>query len=255
MDLRLKGKKAIVTGASRGIGRAIAECFADEGCDVGICARGADGVKATVAALQAKGVKAFGEAVDVGKGDEIRRWVANMDKALGGFDIYVSNVSALSIATADEAGWRHALDVDIMGTVNGVEAALPVIERSSSAGAIIFISTTGAIQVYGPRKPYPSVKSAMLAYMKHLSHDVAKKGIRVNAVSPGSIFFEGGVWDKRKREEPERYERMLKLNPLGRFGKPEEIAAGVVFLASPVSGYTSGTNLVIDGASTVRIQN
>ncbi|MSP48178.1 MAG: SDR family oxidoreductase [Alphaproteobacteria bacterium] len=254
MDLKLKGRKAIVTGGSRGIGRAIAEAFADEGCDVGICARGEDGVKAAVAALRAKGVKAVGEAVDIADGDAVRRWVANMDKALGGFDIYVSNVSALSVATADEAGWRHALDVDVMGTVNGVEAALPVIERSD-AGSVIFIATTGAVQVYGPRKPYPSVKSAILAYMKHLSHDVAKKGIRVNAVSPGSIFFEGGVWDLRKRNEPERYERMLKLNPLGRFGKPEEVAAGVVFLASPVSGYTSGTNLVIDGASTIRIQN
>ena len=254
MDLKLRGRKALVTGGSRGIGRAIAECFADEGCDVGICARGADGVKTAVAALKARGVKAAGEAVDVADGNALRRWVANMDKELGGFDIYVSNVSALSIANADEAGWRHALDIDIMGTVNGVEAAMPVLERSNAA-SIVIISTTGAVQVYGPRKPYPSVKSAMLAYMKHLSHDVAKKGIRVNAVSPGSIFFEGGVWDQRKKNEPERYERMLKLNPLGRFGKPEEIAAGVAFLASPVSGYTSGTNLFIDGASTTRIQN
>lgn len=254
MDLKLRGRKAIVTGGSRGIGRAIAECFADEGCDVGICARGADGVKTAVEALKKKGVRAFGEAIDIGKGDEIRRWVANMDKALGGFDIYVSNVSALSVAGGDEAGWRHALDVDVMGTVNGVEAALPVLEKSDCA-SVIFIATTGAVQVYGPRKPYPSVKSAVLAYMKHLSHDVAKLGIRANAVSPGSIYFEGGVWDQRKKNEPERYERMLKLNPLGRFGKPEEIGAAVVFLASPVSGYTSGTNLVIDGASTVRIQN
>ncbi len=256
MDLKLKGRKAIVTGGSRGIGRAIADYLADEGCHVGICARGADGVKATVEALKKKGVNAAGEAVDISKGDEIRRWVANMDKALGGFDIYVSNVSALSVATSDEAGWRTALDTDIMGTVNGVEAALPVIERSSDAGSVIFIATTGAVQVYGPRKPYPSVKSAILAYMKHLSHDVAKKGIRSNAVSPGSIYFEGGVWDQRKKNEPERYERMLKANPLGRFGRPEEIAAAVAFLASPaVSGWTSGTNIVIDGGSTVRIQN
>ncbi|MBI1775149.1 MAG: SDR family oxidoreductase [Proteobacteria bacterium] len=254
MDLKLKGRKAIVTGGSRGIGRAIAEFFADEGCDVGICARGEAGVKAAVTALEARGVKAVGEAVDVANGDSIRRWVANMDKALGGFDVYVSNVSALSVAGADEAGWRHALDVDIMGSINGVEAALPVLERSSCA-SVVFIATTGAVQVYGPRKPYPSVKSALLAYMKHLSHDVAAKGIRVNAVSPGSIYFEGGVWDQRKKNEPERYARMLALNPLGRFGKPEEIAAGVVFLSSPLSGYTSGTNLVIDGASTVRIQN
>ena len=145
-------------------------------------------------------------------------------------------------------------DIDI-GAVNGVEAALPVLEKSDCA-SVIFIATTGAVQVYGPRKPYPSVKSAVLAYMKHLSHDVAKKRAvpRQHRVR-GLDLFRGRGLGPRKKNEPERYERMLKLNPLGRFGKPEEIGAGVVFLASPVSGYTSGTNLVIDGASTVRIQN
>ena len=129
----------------------------------------------------------------------------------------MSRTDSVSVATSDEAGWRTALDTDIMGTINGVEAALPVIERSSDAGSVIFIATTGAVQVYGPRKPYPSVKSAILAYMKHLSHDVAKKGIRSNAVSPGSIYFEGGVWDQRKKNEPERYERMLKADVKYRF--------------------------------------
>lgn len=253
MELELRGKKAIVTGGTRGIGRAIAEGFAAEGCDVGICARDAKQVSATVAALKGRGVNAAGGALDVADADALRAWVGDMAAALGGLDIYVSNVSAQS-RTNDEAEWRRSLEVDILATVIGIEAAVPVLEKSDAA-AIVFIVTAGAVQVYGPRKPYPAVKAAGLAHMKHLSHDLAAKGIRVNAVSPGSIFFEGGVWDRRSREEPEKFKRMMELNPMGRMGKPEEIANAVVFLASPVSGYTSGTNLVVDGASTVRIQN
>ena len=253
MELELRGKKAIITGGSRGIGRAIAEGFAAEACDVGICARGADQVTATVADLKGRGVNAAGSAFDVADGDSLRAWVGDMAAALGGLDIYVSNVSAQS-RTNDEAEWRRSIEVDILATVIGIEAAVPLLEKSAAA-AIVLIITAGAVQVYGPRKPYPAVKAAGLAHMKHLSHDLAPNGIRVNAVSPGSIFFEGGVWDKRRREEPEKFERMMGLNPMGRMGKPEEVANAVVFLASPASGYTSGTNLVVDGASTVRIQN
>jgi 3-oxoacyl-[acyl-carrier protein] reductase len=253
MDLGLKGRKTLVTGGTRGIGRAIAEAFAAEGCDVGLCARDRSEVAAAVAALEARGVRAAGEALDIADTAAVQRWIARMDTALGGFDILVANVSALGTSN-DAATWRRSVEVDLLGTVGTVETALPVIARSD-AGAVVMINTTGSVQVWGPTTPYPVVKAGGLAYMKYLSMQLAPQGIRVNAVSPGSIFFEGGVWDRRKREEPERYERMLRANPMGRLGRPEEVARAVLFLASPAASFISGTNLAVDGAATVRIQN
>jgi 3-oxoacyl-[acyl-carrier protein] reductase len=145
------------------------------------------------------------------------------------------------------------VDVDILGLVAGIDAAVPALEKTG--GAVVLVVTTGAVQVFGPPTPYPAVKAAGLAHMKYLSAQLAPRGVRVNAVSPGSIYFEGGVWDRRRQHEPERYERMLKLNPLGRFGKPEEVANAVLFLASPAASFITGTNLVVDGGSTTRIQN
>ncbi len=253
MELGLAGRKALITGATRGIGRAIAEAFAREGCDVGICARDAAQVEEAVGALRALGVNAAGAVADVGDAGSLGAWVGQMEAVLGGIDIFVANVSALGTGT-DATAWRRSIEIDLLGTVAGIEAALPAIERSE-AGSVVLISTSGAVQVYGPVTPYPVVKAGGLAYMKYLSAQLAPKGIRVNAVSPGSIYFEGGVWDRRRQHEPERYERMLKLNPLGRFGRPEEVANAVVFLASGAASFISGTNLVVDGASTVRIQN
>lgn len=253
MDLHLKGKKVLVTGATKGIGRAIAEIFVLEGADVAICARNADLVQATVDALKAKGGNVFGASVDVSDPEALRQWIASMAEKLGGIDIYVSNVSALGTVNNDET-WQRSFEVDMRGTVVGIDAALPFIEKSD-AGSVVIVNTTGSVQVFGPPTPYPAVKAAMLAHMKYLSAFLAPKNIRINAVSPGSIYFEGGVWDRRRQNEPERYERMLKLNPMGRFGKPEEVASAVAFLASPVAGYISGTNLVVDGASTTRVQN
>ena len=253
MELNLRGKKAIVTGGTKGIGRAIALGLADEGCSVGVCARNGDEVAATVQALQAKGVAAFGSALDVGDGEALRLWVADMENSLGGLDVYVSNVSAQGGAM-DEESWRRSFDVDTMGAIIGIETALPHLEKSE-AGAVIMIITTGALEVFPPRKPYAVVKAANLAYMKYLSFDCAPKGVRVNAVSPGSIFFEGGVWDRRRVNEPEKYQRMIDLNPTGRMGRPEEVANAVVFLASPAASFITGTNLVVDGTSTKRIQN
>lgn len=253
MELGLKGQRAVITGATRGIGRAIADAFAAEGCSVGICARNADQVQTTVAALRARGVAAAGAAIDVADVPALRAWIADMAAALGGIDILVSNVSALGTSNNDES-WQRSVEVDLIGTVAGIEAALPFVGKSR-AGSIVMINTSGSVQVWGPRTPYPVVKAGQLAYMKYLSVECAPMGVRVNAVSPGSIFFEGGVWDRRRQNEPERYERMLQLNPTGRFGRPEEVANAVVFLSSTAASFISGTNLVVDGAATLRIQN
>lgn len=252
MDLGLKGKVAIITGATKGIGRSIAQSFAREGAHVGICARGADGVAATVEALRASGVKSFGAAVDAGDPEAVRGWVEECRAYFGGVDCYVANVSALGTST-EPAAWRRSLDIDLTGMIAGVEASLPALEDRK--GSIVLVNTTGAVQVFGPPTPYPVVKAGGLAYMKYLANFVAHKGIRVNAVSPGSIYFEGGLWEDRRKNQPERYERMLKLNPMGRMGMPQEVANAVLFLSSAAATFISGANLVVDGAITTRIQN
>jgi 3-oxoacyl-[acyl-carrier protein] reductase len=251
MDLQLKGQVALITGATKGIGRAIAESFASEGVNVGICARKDDEVKAAVAALQTKGVKAFGKAVDVGKGDQLKAWISEAAAALGGIDILVSNVSGGN--APGEAGWRSNFEHDMLGAVRCVEGALPYLEKSKN-GNIVFISTTAALEKFISAGPYNAMKAALLNYSGALSQDLAPKGIRVNAVSPGPIMIEGGAWDMIKKRMTAFYEGTLAQIPLGRMGNADEVAAQVVFLTSPRSGFTTGTNVVIDGGITKRIQ-
>ena len=251
MDLGLKGMKALVTGGSKGIGKCIAETLADEGCDVGICARNEGPLNDVVEGLKAKGVNATGSAVDVTDTDALKGWVSSAGDALGGIDIYVSNVSAMAIMP-DENSWRTSLEVDIMGTVLGVEAATPKLIESGK-GAIVVIGTVASIEVAGP-SPYASVKAALLPYVKGLANGLAKKGVRANTVSPGSVYFEGGVWDMIKQNMPERYEGTLKRNKLGRMASPEDVANAVTFLASPAASFITGTTVIVDGALTNRVQ-
>jgi 3-oxoacyl-[acyl-carrier protein] reductase len=252
MDLGLRGKKAVVTGGSRGIGRAICELLAEEGCDVALCARGKTGLEEAVAALASKRVKAYGGIVDVGNTKLLRGWVADAAGKLGGLDIFIANVSALAQAM-DEESWRRSLEIDVMGTVAGVEAAIPFLEKST-AGAIVVIGTTGAVEIAGLPRPYASVKAALLPYVKALARNLAAKGVRANMVSPGNVYFKGGVWNTVEEKSPELFNTMVSRNPMGRMGTPEEVANAVVFLASLRASFITGTNLIIDGALTQRVQ-
>jgi 3-oxoacyl-[acyl-carrier protein] reductase len=252
VDLGLKGKKAIVTGGSRGIGRAICELLALESCELALCARGKAGVEAATASLAGKGAKVHGGTVDVADTAALRRWVATAAEALGGLDIFIANVSALA-QTMDEDSWRRSLDIDVMGTIAGVEAAIPFLEKSS-AGAIVVIGTTGAIEIAGAPRPYASVKAALIPYVKALARNLAQKGVRANMVSPGNVYFKGGVWNVLEENNPELFRTMVARNPMGRMGTPEEVANAVVFLASPRASFITGTNLIIDGALTQRVQ-
>ena len=252
MDLGLRGKKAIVTGGTRGIGRAIAELLAGEGCNLALCARSRAGVDDALAALARKGVKAYGGVVDVADTKALRAWVAEAADMLGGLDAFIANVSALA-QTMDEEGWHRSLDIDVMGTVAGVEAAIPYLEKST-AGAIVVIGTTGAIEIAGPPRPYASVKAALAPYVKAVARNLAGKGVRANMVSPGNVYFKGGVWNAVEENNPELFDTMMSRNPMGRMGTPEEVANAVVFLASPRASFVSGTNLIVDGALTQRVQ-
>ena len=251
MDLGLKGKRAIVTGASKGIGRAIAETFAAEGASVSICARNAAEVAATVAALQGKGAHAFGHTLDVADGTALRKWIAASAAELGGIDALVCNVSALAVGDNADT-WDKSFRTDMMHSVNAVAAAVPFLEKSASA-SIVLISSVSGFEVDFAAGSYGALKAALIHYAKGLSRQLVGKGIRVNCVSPGNTYFDGGIWQTIEKNMPDLFASTLKVNPTGRFGTPQEVANGVVFVSSPAASRISGANLVIDGALTVAV--
>ncbi len=251
MDLGLKGKRVLVTGASKGIGRAVAEGFAAEGAQVSICARNEGEVASTVATLQSMGVHAFGQAFDVADAAALAKWVTDSANELGGIDALVCNVSALAVGDSADT-WEKSFRVDMMHSVNAVAAAVPFLEKSASA-SIVLISSVSGFEVDFAAGSYGAIKAALIHYAKGLSRQLVSKGIRVNAVSPGNTYFDGGIWQNIEKNVPDLFSSTLKVNPTGKFGTPQEVANGVVFISSPVASRISGTNLVIDGALTVAV--
>ena len=252
MDLQLSGRRALITGGTRGIGRAIVEALADEGTDVAFCARDAAEIAETEKGLAGRPGSVTGAVVDVADGQALQAWVRSAGEALGGLDIVVHNVSALAIDDSEES-WSASFAVDLMGAVRMVHAAMPLLEASDAA-VVLAISSVSGREVDFAAGPYGTMKAALVHYVQGLAHQLAGKGIRANTVSPGNTFFEGGVWDQIRQGNPELYASALALNPTGRMGTPQEMARAVVFLASPLSSFTSGTNLVVDGALTRGVQ-
>lgn len=252
MDLGIAGKTALVTGGTKGIGRAIVEGFAAEGANVALCARDAAEVAATQAALEAHGARAIGTSLDVGDAEALRAWVESSAAAFGGIDMVVANVSALAIPDTDE-NWETSFRVDLMGTVNLVKAALPHLEKSDIKSAVAISSVSGREADFASG-PYGTVKTAIIGYMAGVALQVADKGIRINTVSPGNTYFPGGVWESIEGGNPDLFSFAMGLNPTGRMGTAEEIASGVVFLSSAKASRISGANLLIDGALTRGIQ-
>lgn len=252
MDLGLKGLRALVTGGTRGIGRAVVEALAAEGAAVAFCARTPDDVAETATALAGNGGTVFGHVADVGDEAGLRAWVTDAAATLGGIDIVVANVSALAIPDSAE-NWRRSFDVDMMGTVGLVQAAMPYLERSRAA-SIVTISSVSGREIDFAAGPYGTFKAAIIHYTQGLAYQLAGKGIRANSLSPGNTFFAGGVWETMQRDNPEFFGEALALNPTGRMAKPEEIARGVAFLASPAASFVNGANLLVDGALTRGVQ-
>lgn len=253
MDLGLKGKKAIVTGATKGIGLAIAETFAREGADVAICSRNASEAAAVAARIAKEtGVKTLGSGVDVADGPALTAWVAEAGKELGGIDIVVANVSALAFGASEES-WAKGFQTDIMHTVRVIDAAMPFLEKSA-AGSIVTISSVSGREIDVVWGAYGASKAAVIHYTQGLAFNLAAKNIRANTVSPGNTYFAGGVWESIETGNPKLFADSLALNPTGRMATPQEIANAVVFIASPASSFTTGTNLVVDGALTRGVQ-
>ena len=252
MDLGLKGLRAVVTGGTKGIGRAAADIFAQEGASVAICARNADEVKAAVKDLKAKGVNAFGAAIDVADKAALQKFIADSARR-SAESTFWSPTSPRSPRRMSRNRGAKAFDVDMMHTVHAVNAALPFLEKSKHPSIVIISSVSGReVDFTGPA--YGAMKAALIHYAQRLAYQHAAKMIRVNSVSPGNTYFDGGFWQSAEKNLPDIFKQALALNPTGRMAKPDEIGRGIVFLASPASSFTTGTNLVIDGALTRGVQ-
>lgn len=245
MEMGLKGKNAVVTGGSKGIGRSIALALAAEGVNVAICARSEGPLDETVKDIEALGVKGYREACDVGDKASLDTFLDNARGELGGVDILVSNVSALG-AGNDLKAWDANVTLDLMSTVRAVDKVLPWMKEAGS-GNIIILSSISGIEV-GTTQPYAATKAALISYAKSLAVDHGPDGIRVNSIAPGSIKFPGGVWDKAEKANSPRYQSTLDRIPWGRFGKPEEVANVAVFLASDAASWVTGACIPVDGA-------
>jgi 3-oxoacyl-[acyl-carrier protein] reductase len=254
MDLGLKGKKAVVLGGTRGIGRAIVETLIADGAHVALCARNAEQVAETVAALKAQGATVTGGAVDIVDAAALTDWIGRAAGELGGIDILVSNAGAMAQGNTREA-WEANLRLDVLGgAVAAFDAARPHLEAAAAGGdaAFVIISSVSAAESdradsYGP------IKAALIHLAKGMARQYAKKGVRVNVVSPGTVYFKGGVWNWIEENQPEMFKGAMERNPTGRMATPQDIANAAVFLASPASSFTTGINLLVDGAISRRV--
>jgi len=240
-----KGKRVVVAGGSRGIGRSIALGFAAGGADVSICARGADGVQAAVKEFAALGQRSHGAPCDLADGAAVARYIGEAAAALGGIDILINNASGFG-RTDDEDGWAASINVDLLATVRACRAALPHIERAGG-GSIVHISSISGLAPSVRTPPYGAVKAALIQYTLTQAATLAAKNIRVNCVAPGSIEFPGGVWDQARQHNRPLYDGILNSIPFGRMGKPEEVANTVLFLASDLASWVTGQTIVVDG--------
>ncbi len=251
MDLGLKGKKAIVTGATRGIGLATAQHLAADGCDVAICSRNQEDVDKVVAELKAQGVNAYGQAVDLYEMDNYTAWLETAAGQLGGVDIFISNVTG-GTAMGPEAwgAWQGYFEVDLMCAVRGFETVLPHLQASDSASAL-FISSTAALEHFPPSPAgFMALKAALITQAKTLSQRHGAEGIRVNTVSPGPVYIDGGAWEYVKENMTDLYDHTMTQIPLGRMASADEAAKYITFVASPAASYISGSNCIVDGGMT-----
>ncbi|RTL72594.1 MAG: SDR family oxidoreductase [Hyphomicrobiales bacterium] len=245
MQVSMQGKRVVVAGGSKGIGRSIALGFAAAGASVSICARGAAALEATRQEIAAKGTTAHAASCDLADKSAIDAYIAAAATALGGIDILVNNASGFG-STDDEAGWAAGLNIDVMATVRASHAAIPHLEKAGG-GVILNISSISGYAGSTRSAPYSAVKAALINYTMSQALMLAPKKIRVNAIAPGSIEFPGGMWEDRKTSNLSLYNAILRSIPWARLGTPEEVANVAVFLSSDLARWVTGQTVVVDG--------
>lgn len=250
MDLGLAGKRVLVTGATRGIGRAVVEAFLAEGAEVAFCARDGRAVADAVAELEGTG-RVVGRAVDVGRPEALREFVATAVGELGGLDVYVHNTSAKPAKTL--AAWQANFEVDLMALVHGVEAAADAL-AAGRGGSLVAVGTSAVAEHFGPgANSYSALKAAMTNWTLGQAQVLGARGIRCNVVSPGPIWVDGGDWDRIRQRMPELFDATVAAHPAGVMGGVGDVANAVAFLASDAARHVNGANLTVDGGFTKRV--
>ena len=244
MDLGLGGKGVIITGGSKGIGRATALAFAEEGANVAICARSPETLEATAKEIESRGVTVHAATCDVAEKDALEAFLEGAQEALGSVHVLVNNASGFGVGD-DEAGWKLGFDVDMMATVRATWKVVPWIAEAGG-GSIVHIASTSGLEAGSP-PAYAAVKAALMSHSKTLAINLAPQNIRVNTIAPGSIEFPGGMWETIKRVNESAYEAIRTSIPFGRLGSAEEVAAAVVFVASAPASWITGVTLSVDG--------
>jgi 3-oxoacyl-[acyl-carrier protein] reductase len=250
MTFGFKGRRAVVTGGSRGIGRVIALEFAAAGAAVSICARGAEGLEATRRDIAAHGGAVHAAVCNLSDGADVARYVEGAAAALGGIDILVNNASGYGEAE-EEANWAACIAVDLLATARASRAAEPYLAGAAGA-AIVNIASISALHATPSDPPYGAVKAALIQYTTSQAVVLGARKIRVNGVAPGSIEFADGYWDRMRRENPELYRRTMARSVFARHGRAEEVARVVLFLASPLASWITGQTVVVDGGQSLR---
>ena len=249
MDLGLNGKRALVTGSTKGIGRAIVETLLAEGASVAICARTSDDVDAAVRGLSATGT-VIGQVVDAADADSLRAWVASSAEQLGGIDIYVHNTSGKPARKLED--WKKNFDVDLMALIHGVDAAAAAL--ADGGGALVSIGTTATAEHFASGSgSYSAFKAAVTNWTLGQAQTLGAKGVRCNVVSPGPIFVNGGDWDRIKQGMPPFFEATEKVHPGGELGTVQDVADAVAFLVSARARHINGVNLTVDGGFLKRV--
>lgn len=245
MDLGLRGKSAVVTGASRGIGRSIALRLAEEGAGIAICARGEPALREVETELRTRSAPVYAAVCDVGDANALDRFLDAAYASLGRLDILVNNPSGLVFAD-DQAAWQSTLNVDLMAAVRASWKVTPWM-AAAGGGAIVHISSIAGLEASGFAPSYGAAKAALVSHAKSLAVTLAPQKIRVNTVAPGSIEFAGGLWERAKHDNPDFYGAMLKTIPWGRMGTVEEVADVVAFLTSERASWITGVCIAVDG--------